>query len=142
LQRCRCPHRPLVDGPPPEYQRGAAFTCTESYFWPVADTVLSAAFFTTTVLVSSQETFSRQDPGDVLKLWPLNATAVVAGASAAYGYYLVSQCREAKRNAEDYKRWLRPTVRPPPAVEPPPAAPHPAPAAPASPEAGKGEEKI
>jgi len=103
----------FVDGPPPEDQRKAAFTCTDSYFWPVADAVLSGTVIGASALIARQQTFSLKDGGDLVLISTLVATAAFAGGSAGYGYHEVNKCRDAQRRADEYRRWLRSTPSPP-----------------------------
>lgn len=98
----------FVDAPPPDYERRRTFACTKSYFWPVADTVLSASMVTTSGLVAAQENAGTlQGRAGIATLLGI---ATVAAVSAAFGYKDVGYCREAQQRAADYERWVR-TIR-------------------------------
>lgn len=137
----------FASGPPARHQEQSTFDCTESRAAPVVDTALAALQSANLVIAmtsSNQQWADRFDgkpPLERATAVPVYiAAALVATASAAYGYSKTRACREAKdeamiraQNADLARRsWqTRPPppgalARPLPSAALPPASPPPA----------------
>ena len=88
----------FVEGPPPQQGRRKTFDCTDSYSWPVADTVLTVVGGTLCMFILGLGKALGGSPTPAF--YGLVALTVVAPAgSAVYGYGKVGDCRDAVRQA-------------------------------------------
>jgi hypothetical protein len=127
----------FVDGPPTVHKQLPYFECTSSNVLPTLDAVVGGLYGIAAVgqLASSSSSSSTYSNDDHTNAIIYGALAVVAGASAVYGYQKTSSCREAKQHlllrlgnqpgfapqaAPPVDPWLNP---PPSSFSAPPTAP-------------------
>ena len=125
----------FVNGPPPNHRQLAFFGCTSGNTIPTLDLAVGALSAVDAVVAGtgggSSSSTTGSSKADAITF---AASAVLLGASAAYGYKKTAECRDAE--AELVRRTPpTPTLGPPMYYRPPvhydPWAPHPvAPAAP------------
>jgi hypothetical protein len=88
----------FVEGPPPQEGRRKTFDCTDSYSWPVVDTVLAVVGGTVCMFILGLGKALGGSPKPAF--YGLVALTVVAPAGGAvYGYDKVGDCRDARRSA-------------------------------------------
>ena len=87
----------FANGPPANHEHMRYFTCPSEQAAPAYDTLQAVAV---SLYIVTLYTVSSVFGGNTDKLWPVWAIPATYGASAIYGYYQTSQCRDAKSLAK------------------------------------------
>lgn len=112
------------EGPPARHEERVHFDCGRSYAPPVLDAISTGVMALGASATRNDETIENRDAAVGIQL----AMAVIAGASAVYGFTVVSRCNDAQelrlaRNAR--QQALPPPYGLPPYWQPPASWPPP-----------------
>lgn len=121
----------LVTGPPTGHERMYGFDCTDSRFWPIADSVWTGLFLLDFTAAASESDQGWDDSSPIARKPSMAlyaAFALLSAAGAWYGYTTAGECRDARTRLLARMNQMR--SEPAPQSSPSQPAPGPAPSQP------------